>query len=705
MSEEKKALNFLEQIIEEDLAAGLAKEKLRFRFPPEPNGYLHIGHAASICLNFGLGLKYNAPVNLRFDDTNPAKEEQEYVDAIKKDIKWLGFQWDKELYSSDYFETLYHWAIVLINKGKAYVDNQTSEEIRAQKGTPTEVGTNSPNRNRSVAENLALFEKMKSGDLAEGTHVLRARIDMEHVNMHMRDPIMYRILHKTHHRTGDLWKIYPMYDWTHGESDYLESISHSICTLEFKSHRDLYDWYVDKIREANKIRPKQREFARRNLSYTVMSKRKLLQLVEEGHVNGWNDPRMPTISGLRRRGYTPESIVKFSEVSGISKRDNVTDVALLEFCIKDDLNKTAPRVLAVLNPLKIVITNYPEDKEEFIDASYNDYVDGFGSRKVPFSKEIYIEKEDFREEANKKFFRLKLNGEVRLKNAYIIKANGVVKNTKGEIIEVHCTYDKDSLSGSGTEASKRKVKGTLHWVSIEHAVKVEVRIYDRLFTDEAPDSHKDRDFKDFINPNSLQVSTAFVEPSLQKAKIGDQFQFQRLGYFNVDDDSKQEHLVFNRTVALKDSWAKIENKKEEKIATDQTILAIMPLAGKYLKSREEEERLALVIQINELSSKVSFEKLSVLIKKAESNKEYLAYLMILNSQNTPIDFTTKENIDLLNQLIGVALQMKNSYVRYQAVDFVGKNITFKENHMALLKTMAIEDKNTHIIERLKIILN
>ncbi len=704
MSEEKKSLNFLEQIIEEDLATGLAKEKLRFRFPPEPNGYLHIGHAASICLNFGLGLKYSAPVNLRFDDTNPAKEEQEYVDAIKEDVKWLGFQWDKELYSSDYFDTLYNWAIKLINKGKAYVDNQTSEEIRAQKGTPTEVGKNSPNRDRTVKENLALFEKMKSGELPEGSHVLRAKIDMEHVNMHMRDPIMYRILHKAHHRTGDAWKIYPMYDWTHGESDYLESISHSICTLEFKSHRDLYDWYVDEIRDVNKLRPKQREFARRNLSYTVMSKRKLLQLVEEGHVKGWDDPRMPTISGLRRRGYTPEAIRKFSEVSGISKRDNVTDVALLEFCIKDDLNKTAPRVLAVLNPLKIVITNYPEGKEEFIDASYNDYVEGFGSRKVPFSREIYIEKEDFREEANKKFFRLKLHGEVRLKNGYIIKANSVVKDADGEIVEVHCTYDEDSLSGSGTEASRRKVKGTLHWVSIKHAVKVEVRIYDRLFTDEAPDAYKDKDFKSFINPNSLQVSTAFVEPSLQKTKIGDRFQFQRLGYFNVDDDSKSEHLVFNRTVPLKDSWAKIENKSKT-IQPDQTIARIMPLAGKYLKSREEEERLTLVAQINELSKKVSFDGLLHVVKTANSNKEYLTYLMAFNSQNVAMNFEVKENFELLNQFIGTALQMKNSYVRYQAVDFVGKHIDFKENHLVLLQTMAVEDKNTHIIERLKIILN
>jgi glutaminyl-tRNA synthetase len=557
MSEEKKSLNFLEQIIEEDLANGLPKEKLRFRFPPEPNGYLHIGHAASICLNFGLGLKYNAPVNLRFDDTNPAKEEQEYVDSIQHDVQWLGFNWDKVLYSSDYFQQLYDWAIEFIKTGKAYVDNQTSEQMAAQKGTPTEPGTDSPNRNRTIEENMELFLKMKNGEFEEGSHVLRAKIDMKHINMHMRDPIMYRILKRHHHRTGDKWCIYPMYDWTHGESDYIEQISHSICTLEFKSHRDLYDWYLDHVVDADKLRPKQREFARRNLSYTVMSKRKLLQLVEEKIVTGWDDPRMPTISGLRRRGYSPESIRNFSEIAGIAKRDNVTDVALLEYCIKDHLNKTAPRVMAVLNPVKLVITNYPEGKEEFLDASYNDYEDGFGSRAIPFSREIYIEQEDFKEDANKKFFRLSLGREVRLKNAYIIKGESVVKDADGNITEIHCTYDEDSLSGSGTEASKRKVKGTLHWVSIKHARKAEVRVYDRLFTDEAPDSHKDKDFKEFLNPDSLKIIEAFVEPSLKTAKVLDRFQFQRLGYFCVDKDSTAEKLVFNRTVPLRDSWAKM----------------------------------------------------------------------------------------------------------------------------------------------------
>ena len=559
MSEEKKSLNFIEQIIEDDLANGLEKDKLRFRFPPEPNGYLHIGHAASICLNFGLGLKYNAPVNLRFDDTNPAKEEQEYVDAIQHDVHWLGFQWDKVLYSSDYFQQLYDWTIELIKEGKAYVDDQSSEEMAKQKGTPTEPGTDSPNRNRSIEENLELFLKMKNGEFEEGTHVLRAKIDMKHTNMHMRDPIMYRVLKKHHHRTGNDWCIYPMYDWTHGESDYIEQISHSICTLEFKSHRDLYDWYVEQVYDQTTLRPKQREFARRNLSYTVMSKRKLLQLVEEGVVSGWDDPRMPTISGLRRRGYTPESIRNFSDTAGIAKRDNVTDVALLEFCIKDHLNKTAPRVMAVLNPVKVVITNYPEDKEEFLEANYNDYEEGFGSREVPFSREIYIEKEDFREEANKKFFRLKLGKEVRLKNAYIIKAESCIKDENGEVTEIHCTYDDNSRSGSGTEASKRRVKGTLHWVSVKHAEKAEVRVYDRLFTDEDPDGHKDKDFKEFINPDSLNIINAFVEPSLKEANVLDRFQFQRLGYFCVDTDSTKEKLVFNRTVPLRDSWAKKEN--------------------------------------------------------------------------------------------------------------------------------------------------
>ncbi|WP_299062548.1 glutamine--tRNA ligase/YqeY domain fusion protein [uncultured Polaribacter sp.] len=560
MSEEKKSLNFLEHIIEEDLANGMPKENLRFRFPPEPNGYLHIGHTKAIGISFGLGETYNAPVNLRFDDTNPAKEEQEYVDAIKKDIAWLGYTWANECYSSDYFQQLYDWAILLIKDGKAYVDSQSSEEMRIQKGTPTSVGTNSPFRDRTVEENLTLFQDMKDGKFKEGEHTLRAKIDMSSPNMLMRDPLMYRIMYKAHHRTGTDWCIYPMYDWTHGESDYIEQISHSLCSLEFKPHRELYNWFRDNVYDFSKSEypnpPKQREFSRLNLSYTIMSKRKLLTLVEQGIVSGWDDPRMPTISGLRRRGYTPAAIRSFVETVGVSKRENVIDVALLEFKIREDLNKTAPRVMAVLDPVKVVITNYPEGEEELLDANYNDYEDGFGSRKVPFSREIYIEREDFREEANKKFFRLKLGKEVRLKNAYFITANSCTKDADGNITEIQCTYDPLTKSGSGTPESLRKVKGTLHWVSVKHAIKAEVRAYDRLFLDEAPDSHKDKDYMEFINPNSLEIIEAFLEPSLQTAKIGERFQFQRMGYFNVDDDSTKENLVFNKIVGLRDSWTK-----------------------------------------------------------------------------------------------------------------------------------------------------
>ena len=560
MATEEKSLNFLEQIIEEDLKNGLSQDKLRFRFPPEPNGYLHVGHASAICLNFGLGIDYQAPVNLRFDDTNPAKEEQEYVDAIKKDIEWLGYQWANECYASDYFQQLYDWAVAFIKKGKAYVDSQTSEEMAKQKGTPTQVGTNSPYRDRSVEENLDLFERMKNGEFDEGTHILRAKIDMASTNMLMRDPIMYRILKKHHHRTGNDWCIYPMYDWAHGESDYLEQISHSFCTLEFLPHRELYDWFLDQVYDETKVRPKQREFARRNLSHTVVSKRKLLQLVEEKHVSGWDDPRMSTISGMRRRGYPPMAIRNFAKTIGIAKRTNLIDVSLLEFCVREELNKTAPRVMAVLNPVKLVITNYPEGQEEWLEAENNPEEEIMTYRKVPFSKELYIEREDFQEEANKKFFRLTLGTEVRLKNAYIIKGESVIKDENGNITEIHCTYDTDSRSGSGTEASQRKVKGTIHWVSINHAIPAEVRVYDRLFTHESPDGNKEIDFKEFINPNSLEVITGFVEPSLQSAKNLDQFQFQRLGYFCVDKDSSTEKLVFNKTVGLRDTWAKVENK-------------------------------------------------------------------------------------------------------------------------------------------------
>ncbi|GAB2762487.1 glutamine--tRNA ligase/YqeY domain fusion protein [Salinimicrobium soli] len=554
MSEEKRSLNFIEHIIEEDLRNGFPREELHFRFPPEPNGYLHIGHASSICLNFGLGLRYNAPVNLRFDDTNPIKEEQEFVDAIRYDVEWLGFKWAKECYASDYFQQLYDWAVEMIKNGDAYVDSQTSEEIAEQKGTPTQPGKSSPYRDRPVEENLRLFEQMKNGETPEKGHVLRAKINMASPNMLMRDPVMYRCLHKNHHRTKDNWKIYPMYDWAHGESDFIEGISHSFCTLEFLPHRELYNWFLTKVGEIEKVRPKQREFARRNLSHTVVSKRKLAQLVEKGIVSSWDDPRMPTISGLRRRGYTPESIRKFADTIGIAKRENLIDVSLLEHMIREDLNKKAPRVMAVLDPVKLVITNYPEGEEEWLEAENNPEDDAAGIRKVPFSRELYIEKEDFKEEANRKFFRLTLGKEVRLKNAYIIKGESVVKDENGKISEIHCTYDPKSRSGSGTEESMRKVKGTLHWVSAKHAEKAEVRLYDRLFTVESPDTDKEKDFLEFLNPDSLQVITAFVEPSLKDVQPLDQFQFQRLGYFNVDKDSTKEHLVFNRTVTLRDSW-------------------------------------------------------------------------------------------------------------------------------------------------------
>ncbi len=555
---EEQPLNFIEHIIEEDLSKDYREEDLKFRFPPEPNGYLHIGHASSICLNFGLGLRYDAPVNLRFDDTNPAKEEKEFVEAIKRDVEWLGFRWEKECYASDYFQQLYDWAVELIRKGKAYVDEQSSEEMARQKGTPTEPGVNSPFRDRSVEENLMIFEGMKRGDYPEGSYVLRARIDMASPNMLLRDPIMYRVLHKPHFRTGDHWKIYPMYDWTHGQSDYIEQISHSLCTLEFKPHRELYDWFLDQLDLAEKIRPKQREFARRNISHTVVSKRKLLRLVEEGVVDGWDDPRMPTISGLRRRGYTPESIRAFARTVGIAKRDNLVDVALLEHHIREDLNKKAPRVMAVLNPIKLIIENYPEEGEEWLTAENNPEDESAGTREVPFSRELYIEAEDFREEANRKFFRLKLGGEVRLKNAYIIKAERAVKDKDGRVTEVYCTYDPKSKSGSGTEESMRKVKGTLHWVSATHALPVEVRRYDRLFTDPMPDRDKERDFMEFVNPDSLDVVQAWIEPSIASSGLGAQLQFQRLGYFVLDPDSTSDKRIFNQTVPLKDSWAKLD---------------------------------------------------------------------------------------------------------------------------------------------------
>ena len=616
MAEEYKSLNFLEQLVEDDLHNGYSQQQLRFRFPPEPNGYLHIGHCKAICISFGLGEKYNAPVNLRFDDTNPTKEEQEYVDAIKRDVAWLGYQWDKVCFSSDYFQQLYDWAVLLIKEGKAYIDSQSSEAMATQKGTPTQVGTNSPYRDRSVTENLQLFEQMKAGEFEAGTHVLRAKIDMADPNMLMRDPIMYRILHETHHRTGDSWCIYPMYDWTHGESDYIEQVSHSLCSLEFKPHRKLYDWFLDQVYSGKDLRSKQREFARLNLSYTIMSKRKLLRLVEDGVVLGWDDPRMPTISGLRRRGYTATAIRNFIDAVGVAKRENVIDVSLLEFHIREDLNKTADRVLAVLDPVKLVITNYPEDKEEWLDAENNPEDSSSGTRKVPFSRELYIEREDFRESANRKFFRLTLDKEVRLKNGYIIKGESVTKDAQGTITAIHCTYDPDSRSGSGTAASKRNVKGTLHWVSVPHAIEAEVRLYDRLFNHESPDGDKERDFMQFINPDSLNTITGYLEPSLKEAQSGDRFQFQRLGYFNVDTTSTAQKLVFNRTVGLRDSWTKQQaktpqNKPQQKSQAQQaSALSTINKLGKKLANLPEEKRLATIADIKKLATQLTEEEVT-----------------------------------------------------------------------------------------------
>lgn len=694
MASEEKALNFIEQIIEEDIKNGLSQQKLRFRFPPEPNGYLHIGHASSIALNFGLGIDYQAPVNLRFDDTNPAKEEQEFVDAIKRDVQWLGYQWAHECYASDYFQQLYDWAVEFIKKGKAYVDSQTSEEMAIQKGTPTAPGVDSPYRNRSVEENLDLFERMKNGEFPEGSHILRAKIDMKSTNMLMRDPIMYRILHKHHHRTGNDWKIYPMYDWAHGESDYLEEISHSFCTLEFLPHRELYDWFLDQIYDDKKVRPKQREFARRNLSHTVVSKRKLLKLVEDKHVNGWDDPRMSTVSGLRRRGYTPASIRNFANTIGIAKRDNLIDVSVLEFCIREDLNKTAPRVMAVLDPVKLVITNYPEGKEEWLDAENNQEDESAGFRKVPFSRELYIEREDFLEEATSKFFRLTLGKEVRLKNAYIIKGESVVKDAAGNITEIHVTYDTDSLSGSGTEASQRKVSGTLHWVSIAHAIKAEVRLYDRLFTDESPDTHKGKDFLEFVNPNSLQVITGYLEPSLKDAKNEDKFQFQRLGYFTVDKDSTSEKLVFNRTVALKDTWEE-KGKKEENIINNS-----LKEINKYFKVATDEERNSVEKAIGEELKNVSnFSLLQNTLKKnINNNKSSLLFSnFLLKYSNLK---TSDIELEILHKLYSMSLKSESPFVRLEVIKNLKKDtINFSEFSSQLLE-LKNSEKNEQVLNLL-----
>ncbi len=559
--EEEKTTNFITEIIDKDLAEKRYTE-VHTRFPPEPNGYLHIGHAKSICLNFELAKQYGGKCNLRFDDTNPTKEETEYVESIMEDIRWLGYDWEDRLYyASDYFDTLYEYAIKLIKKGKAYVDSLSWEEIREYRGTPTEPGKESPYRNRSVEENLELFERMKNGEFKDGEHVLRAKIDMSSPNMNMRDPIMYRIRHAEHHRTGNKWCIYPMYDWAHGQSDSIEGITHSICTLEFENHRPLYDWFLEQLEIHH---PRQIEFARLNLTYTVMSKRKLLELVEGGYVDGWDDPRMPTISGLRRRGYTPESIRNFANRIGVAKRDNIIDVALLEFSLREDLNKRAQRRMAVLRPLKVTITNYPDDKVEMLDAVNNPEDESAGKRQVPFTKHLYIEQTDFMEEPPKKFFRLKPGGEVRLRYAYIIKCEEVVKDENGNIVELLCTYDPETKSGSGK--SNKKVKGTIHWVTQEHSFNAEVRLYDRLFSAENPEGDKEKDFKEFLNPNSLEIiENAKLEPSLKSAKIGEHYQFERLGYFCVDSKySTEENPVFNRTATLRDTWSKIQKKQNEK---------------------------------------------------------------------------------------------------------------------------------------------
>jgi glutaminyl-tRNA synthetase len=558
-TEPSRSLNFLEQIIEKDLLEGKNESRVHTRFPPEPNGYLHIGHAKSICLNFRLAQKYNGYCNLRFDDTNPTKEEEEYVNSIMEDVRWLGFDWENRLYyASDYFEQLYQWAEKMILEGKAYVDDQSAEEVSEQRGTVTTAGAHSPYRDRSVDENLDLFRRMRAGEFPDGSRVLRAKIDMADPNMLLRDPIMYRILNATHHRTGDAWCIYPMYDYAHGQSDYLEGVTHSICTLEFEVHRPLYDWFLDQIIET-RYRPRQIEFARLNLSYTIMSKRRLLELVEGGYVKGWDDPRIPTISGLRRRGYTPGSIRYFADKVGVARRDNTIDVALLEHSIREDLNKIAPRVMAVINPLRLVITNYPEHQTEDVELVNNPEDENSGTRKVPFSRTLYIERDDFMEVPPPKYFRLSPGNEVRLKGAYIIKCEKVVRDTGGEITEIHCTYDPETRSGD--ELSNRKVKSTIHWLPEAFSIPAEIRLYDRLFVDENPSGHEDKDFKEFLNPDSLKTVRGFVEPSLKDAKALDKFQFIRLGYFCLDPDSAPGQLVFNRTVTLKDTWSKISSKE------------------------------------------------------------------------------------------------------------------------------------------------
>ena len=690
-----KSLNFIEQIVEDSLASGFAQDKLRFRFPPEPNGYLHIGHAKSICLNFGLGIKYNAPVNLRFDDTNPAKEEQEYVDAIKEDLTWLGFSWAEERYASDYFQQLYDWAILMIKNGKAYVDSQSSDEMALQKGTPTQAGVDSPFRNRSVEENLSLFTAMKNGDFEEGKHVLRAKIDMISKNMLMRDPLIYRVLHRHHHRTGNNWKIYPMYDFAHGESDYIEQISHSICTLEFVMHRELYNWFLDQIYDENNVRPNQYEFARLNLNYTVMSKRKLLQLVQDKVVNGWDDPRMPTISGLRRRGYSAKAIRNFCETIGVAKRENLIEISVLDHCLREDLNKTAPRVMAVLDPIKLVITNYPTDKVEFLDAENNQEDETAGFRKVPFSRELYIEKEDFLEVAPAKFFRLSIGNEVRLKNGYIIKGESVTKDNDGNITEIQASYDPDSKSGSGSEASQRKVAGTLHWVSIQHALEAEVRLYDRLFIDEAPDSHKEKNFLEFINKSSLEIVKGYVEPSLKDAKIGSHFQFQRIGYFVVDKDTTNSKLVFNKTVGLKDAWEE-KGKKEENL-----LMNMQKEINKYVKEKDETAAENMLIPIIENIKLIDNYSLIVntITKNIKNDNNALLFANLILKYSDKVSFKDIET-ESLQKLYSMSLKSQLAGVRFFAIQNLKNDLQSFNNFQSQLSEMKNSEKNVKILELL-----
>jgi len=667
MSTEEKSLHFIEQIIEDSLSSGFAQDKLRFRFPPEPNGYLHIGHAKSICLNFGLGLKYNAPV--------------EYVDAIKEDLLWLGFNWAEERYASDYFQQLYEWAVAMIKNGKAYVDSQSSEEMAIQKGTPTQPGVDGPFRNRSVEENLQLFEAMKNGEFPEGSHVLRAKIDMASKNMLMRDPLMYRVLHRHHHRTGNDWKIYPMYDYAHGESDYIEQISHSICTLEFVMHRELYNWFLDQIYDATKVRPNQYEFARLNLNYTVMSKRKLLQLVEEKVVNGWDDPRMPTISGLRRRGYTAKSIRNFCETIGVAKRENVIDVSLLEFCLREDLNKTAPRVMAVLDPVKLVITNYPEGKEEWLEAENNQEDESAGFRK------------DFLEVAPAKFFRLSIGNEVRLKNGYIIKGESVTKDTNGTITEIQVTYDEDSRSGSGSEASQRKVAGTLHWVSISHAIEAEVRLYDRLFIDEAPDSHKEKNFLEFMNKSSLEIVKGFVEPSLADVKPNDKFQFQRLGYFNVDKDSTASKLVFNKTVGLKDAWEE-KGKKEENL-----LMNTLKDLNKYVKEKDENAAEIILKPIVENIKSIDNYSLIIntILKNIKNDNNALLFANFVLKYSDKVSSKDIE-IEQLTKLYSMSLKSQLFSARISAIENLKNDEANLKDFQAQLSELKNSEKNEKVLE-------